>query len=218
MQSQAAPVRSACSSALLQFLLDYPLGGWGGRCLHLGWVVLAPCTCRVVSATRCCVTLLNGACVVSRVVPCRAAAVRRRLILAGEKRLQEHLQFLLTNLSYEHERCGPRVCRHTGMQAMLLGQSASTAGHPALPRSVPSHAERIFCRSITRTSPHLTCACALLNVLFPLLQRPRGRPGHAGRGAAKVPGAAGGAVGGDGEAAACTAVLRCCSLQRAGRV
>ncbi|PRW58885.1 small subunit processome component 20-like protein [Chlorella sorokiniana] len=46
VQSQAAPVRSACSSALLQFLLDYPL---------------------------------------------------------GEKRLQEHLQFLLTNLSYEHE-------------------------------------------------------------------------------------------------------------------
>lgn len=46
MQSQAAPVRSSCSSALLQFLLDYPL---------------------------------------------------------GEKRLQEHLQFLLTNLAYEHE-------------------------------------------------------------------------------------------------------------------
>ncbi len=30
VQSQAAPVRSACSSALLQFLLDYPLGGWEG--------------------------------------------------------------------------------------------------------------------------------------------------------------------------------------------
>lgn len=27
---------------------------------------------------------------------------------AGEKRLQEHLQFLLTNLSYEHERCAPQ--------------------------------------------------------------------------------------------------------------
>lgn len=27
---------------------------------------------------------------------------------AGEKRLQEHLQFLLTNLSYEHERCVPQ--------------------------------------------------------------------------------------------------------------
>ena len=26
VQSQAAPVRSACSSSLLQFLLDYPLG------------------------------------------------------------------------------------------------------------------------------------------------------------------------------------------------
>ena len=26
VRSQAAPVRSACSSALLQFLLDYPLG------------------------------------------------------------------------------------------------------------------------------------------------------------------------------------------------
>ncbi|KAL4860053.1 Small subunit processome component 20 [Chlorella vulgaris] len=45
VQSQAAPVRAACSSALLQFMLDYPL---------------------------------------------------------GEKRLQEHLQFLLTNLSYQH--------------------------------------------------------------------------------------------------------------------
>jgi len=30
VRSQAAPVRSACSSALLQFLLDYPLGGWVG--------------------------------------------------------------------------------------------------------------------------------------------------------------------------------------------
>ncbi|PSC76593.1 small subunit processome component 20-like protein [Micractinium conductrix] len=46
VRSQAAPVRAACSSALLQFLLDYPL---------------------------------------------------------GEKRLQEHLQFLLTNAGYEHE-------------------------------------------------------------------------------------------------------------------
>lgn len=27
-------------------------------------------------------------------------------MLAGEKRLQQHLQFLLTNLSYEHERWG----------------------------------------------------------------------------------------------------------------
>ena len=28
VRSQAAPVRSACSSALLQFMLDYPLGEW----------------------------------------------------------------------------------------------------------------------------------------------------------------------------------------------
>ena len=36
VQSQAAPVRSACSSALLQFLLDYPLGGWGAEGLRGG--------------------------------------------------------------------------------------------------------------------------------------------------------------------------------------
>lgn len=35
MQSQAAPVRASCSSALLQFLLDYPLGE-GPACLPGG--------------------------------------------------------------------------------------------------------------------------------------------------------------------------------------
>jgi U3 small nucleolar RNA-associated protein 20 len=35
VRSQAAPVRSACSSALLQFMLDYPLGEWEHCCRSL---------------------------------------------------------------------------------------------------------------------------------------------------------------------------------------
>lgn len=46
IRSQVASVRQACSSVLLQFLLDYPV---------------------------------------------------------GERRLQQHLNFIITNLSYEHE-------------------------------------------------------------------------------------------------------------------
>lgn len=46
IRSQAAPVRHACSSVFLQFLLDYPV---------------------------------------------------------GERRLEQHIQFIITNLSYEHE-------------------------------------------------------------------------------------------------------------------
>lgn len=46
VRSQAAPVRQLCSSVLLQFLLDYPV---------------------------------------------------------GDRRLQQHLHFIITNLSYEHE-------------------------------------------------------------------------------------------------------------------
>lgn len=46
VRSQAAPIRQACSSVLLQFLLDYPV---------------------------------------------------------GERRLQQHLNFIIINLSYEHE-------------------------------------------------------------------------------------------------------------------
>ena len=66
VRSQSAPVRQLCSSVLLQFLLDYPV---------------------------------------------------------GDKRLQQHLHFIITNLSYQHE---------TGREAAIDMLKVSLHGCAAL--------------------------------------------------------------------------------------
>jgi hypothetical protein len=45
VQSQAAPVRAACSSALLQFMLDYPLGEQEGLALVVPLLCCLTCSC-----------------------------------------------------------------------------------------------------------------------------------------------------------------------------
>ncbi|KAL4434124.1 hypothetical protein ABPG75_000565 [Micractinium tetrahymenae] len=105
VQSQAAPVRASCSSALLQFLLDYPL---------------------------------------------------------GEKRLQEHLQFLLTNLAYEHE---------SGREAALDMLTVVLQKFPE--QLVSQWAEMVFLPLVTRlvNDPSSKCRTMVGAALGVLLRR-----------------------------------------------
>ena len=94
VRSQSAPVRQLCSSVLLQFLLDYPV---------------------------------------------------------GDRRLQQHLHFIITNLSYQHE---------TGREAAIDMLKVQRSCHAVLWCAVPCCA--MPCRAVL-------CCAALCCIKLPVI-------------------------------------------------
>lgn len=72
----------------------------------------------------------------------------------GAKRLQHHLQFLITNLSFEHES-GRQASVDTMKVSRSIPAALEHAGHSARAASCLSHGQKVWCYDQGKITWHL---------------------------------------------------------------
>lgn len=133
MQSQAAPVRASCSSALLQFLLDYPLGECLLPLCPLGRSRGVTCPLDTMKAKRAAPApgWVQTPGFVGLVAPCSRPALKRR---SRRDRVHTLSTVWVEQLRRMHE---PAVLQTTCCRRACTPHKPCIPSPPALPTSAP---------------------------------------------------------------------------------